>query len=172
MLGCKTLNNGLGVNVESTGGAYRYDRQTGPSEPTLAYGWRWSSTFFLCWSRMTGVTCRSKYSREGFSINRDGIDYLGWPSVLEQFADGGTHTDDSRSGSGSTSGPDDSGTASGLVDCTPGYTPCLPYNAGADYDCSGGSGNGPYYTVPGAVYTVSGSDPYGLDANGNGLGCE
>jgi len=68
MLGCKTLNNGLGVNVESTGGAYRYDRQTGPSEPTLAYGWRWSSTFFLCWSRMTGVTCRSKYSREGFSI--------------------------------------------------------------------------------------------------------
>jgi len=57
-------------------------------------------------------------------------------------------------------------------DCTPGYSPCLVYHGGADYDCYGGSGNGPYYTAPGVVYTVTGSDPYGLDSNGNGLGCE
>jgi flagellar hook assembly protein FlgD len=56
--------------------------------------------------------------------------------------------------------------------CTPGYSPCLVYHGGADYDCAGGSGNGPYYTSPGVVYTVKGSDIYGLDANGNGLGCE
>lgn len=56
--------------------------------------------------------------------------------------------------------------------CTPGYSPCLVYHGGADYDCAGGSGNGPYYTEPGVVYTVSGSDPYGLDADNDGRGCE
>ncbi len=56
--------------------------------------------------------------------------------------------------------------------CTPGYSPCLVDHGGADYDCEGGSGNGPYYTAPGVTYHVSGSDPYGLDADGDGLGCE
>jgi hypothetical protein len=56
--------------------------------------------------------------------------------------------------------------------CTSGYSPCLVYHGGADYDCYGGSGDGPYYTEPGVVYTVSGSDPYGLDADDNGRGCE
>jgi PASTA domain len=56
--------------------------------------------------------------------------------------------------------------------CTSGYSPCLVYHGGADYDCYGGSGDGPYYTEPGVVYTVSGSDPYGLDADNNGSGCE
>ena len=51
--------------------------------------------------------------------------------------------------------------------CTPGYKPCLPPMS--DYDCEGGSGDGPGYT--GAV-TVTGSDPYGLDADGDGYGCE
>jgi len=30
--------------------------------------------------------------------------------------------------------------------CTPGYSPCLP--PAEDYDCAGGSGNGPKYTPP------------------------
>jgi hypothetical protein len=30
--------------------------------------------------------------------------------------------------------------------CTPGYSPCLP--PASDYDCAGGSGNGPEYTGP------------------------
>jgi hypothetical protein len=55
--------------------------------------------------------------------------------------------------------------------CTPGYSPCLTDHGGADYDCAGGSGNGPYYTTPGTTYLVTGSDPYGLDANGDGYGC-
>ena len=55
--------------------------------------------------------------------------------------------------------------------CTPGYRPCLIYHGGA-YDCYGGGGNGPYYTAPGVVYTVTGSDPYGLDADNDGRGCE
>jgi flagellar hook assembly protein FlgD len=56
--------------------------------------------------------------------------------------------------------------------CTPGYSPCLVYHGGQDYDCAGGTGNGPWYTKPGVVYRVTGSDPYDLDGNNNGLGCE
>jgi hypothetical protein len=37
-------------------------------------------------------------------------------------------------------------------------------------DCAGGGGNGPRY-VTGPV-TVSGSDPYDLDRDGDGIGCE
>jgi hypothetical protein len=51
--------------------------------------------------------------------------------------------------------------------CTPGYSPCLP--PASDYDCSGGTGDGPEYT---GYVTVTGSDPYGLDADGDGAGCE
>jgi hypothetical protein len=54
----------------------------------------------------------------------------------------------------------------------PWVLPCLVYHGGADYDCYGGGGNGPYYTQPGVTYHVTGSDPYDLDSNHNGLGCE
>jgi hypothetical protein len=54
------------------------------------------------------------------------------------------------------------------TDCTPGYDPCIP--PGDDVDCAGGSGNGPRY-VEGPVY-VTGSDPYGLDTDHDGVGCE
>jgi uncharacterized membrane protein len=52
--------------------------------------------------------------------------------------------------------------------CTKGYKPCL--HPASDYDCAGGSGNGPKY-VSGTV-KVTGSDPYGLDADNDGTGCE
>jgi hypothetical protein len=53
-------------------------------------------------------------------------------------------------------------------ECDPNYTgACLnPYSS--DYDCEGGSGNGPDYT--GEVRVV-GEDHYGLDADGDGVGC-
>jgi hypothetical protein len=56
--------------------------------------------------------------------------------------------------------------------CTTGYSPCLVWHGGADYDCYGGSGNGPYYTAPGVTYRVTGPDIYGLDADHDGYGCE
>ncbi len=56
-------------------------------------------------------------------------------------------------------------------DCTPGFSPCLPMGP-SDYDCSGGSGDGPAYTKPGVTYRVTGSDPYGLDSDNDGYGCE
>lgn len=54
-------------------------------------------------------------------------------------------------------------------ECDPNYAgACLnPYSS--DYDCEGGSGNGPDYT---GEVTVVGADPYGLDADGDGTGCE
>lgn len=54
-------------------------------------------------------------------------------------------------------------------ECDPNYSgACLdPY--ASDYDCEGGSGNGPEYT---GEVTVVGVDHYGLDADGDGIGCE
>lgn len=45
---------------------------------------------------------------------------------------------------------------------------CVP--VASDVDCAGGSGNGPAY-VRGPV-TVVGTDIYGLDRDGDGMGCE
>lgn len=55
-----------------------------------------------------------------------------------------------------------------VSNCHPSYSGCLKMNAG-DYDCSGGSGNGPNYTSRVQVY---GSDPFDLDRDGDGVGCE
>lgn len=53
--------------------------------------------------------------------------------------------------------------------CDPNYSgACVPI--ASDVDCAGGSGNGPAY-VQGPVLVI-GSDIYGLDRDGNGLGCE
>ena len=53
--------------------------------------------------------------------------------------------------------------------CHPSYAgACLDPGA-SDYDCAGGSGNGPKYT--GRV-TVVGPDVFDLDRDGDGIGCE
>ena len=52
--------------------------------------------------------------------------------------------------------------------CHPSYSGCLNPSA-SDYDCAGGSGNGPYYT---GTVRVIGPDVFGLDRDGDGWGCE
>jgi hypothetical protein len=47
------------------------------------------------------------------------------------------------------------------------YNPCLP--PASDYDCSNGSGDGPEYT---GTVEVVGVDIYGLDDDGDGIGCD
>ena len=54
-------------------------------------------------------------------------------------------------------------------DCDPNYAgACLDPNA-SDYDCEGGSGDGPEYT---GYVQVVGSDPFDLDSDSDGTGCE
>ncbi len=55
------------------------------------------------------------------------------------------------------------------LNCHPSYAgACLKVNAG-DYDCAGGSGNGPNYT---GLVRIVGPDEFDLDRDGDGLGCE
>jgi Excalibur calcium-binding domain len=42
----------------------------------------------------------------------------------------------------------------------------------SDYDCAGGSGNGPGYAPEGVRVVEPGRDPFGLDRDGDGEGCE
>jgi hypothetical protein len=54
-------------------------------------------------------------------------------------------------------------------DCDPSYDgACLDASA-SDYDCEGGSGDGPAYT---GTVTVIGDDHFGLDRDGDGIACE
>jgi hypothetical protein len=53
-------------------------------------------------------------------------------------------------------------------ECDPNYSGCLDPNA-IDYDCAGGSGDGPLYT---GTVEVLGVDHYGLDEDGDGIGCD
>ncbi|HEY2715117.1 MAG TPA: hypothetical protein VGI73_02740 [Solirubrobacterales bacterium] len=53
-------------------------------------------------------------------------------------------------------------------ECDPNYSGCLDPNA-VDYDCEGGSGDGPLYT---GTVEVLGVDHYGLDDDGDGIGCD
>jgi hypothetical protein len=104
---------------------------------------------------------RVKKAKETRTSGKDGV-------VLSQSPGGGTRAKpkslvriviSKRSTGGSTD--------SGRSNCTPGYSPCLP--PASDYDCRGGSGNGPKYAGP---VRVTGSDPYDLDRDGDGKACE
>lgn len=52
--------------------------------------------------------------------------------------------------------------------CDASYGGCLDPNA-SDYDCVGGSGDGPRYTGP---VPVKGDDHFDLDRDGDGVGCD
>jgi PASTA domain len=54
--------------------------------------------------------------------------------------------------------------------CDPAYPGVCLHDGIGDYDCQGGSGNGPNY-VTGPV-RVRPPDPFGLDSDGDGIGCE
>jgi hypothetical protein len=54
--------------------------------------------------------------------------------------------------------------------CDPSYPDnCLPSNGG-DWDCEGGSGNGPHY-IRGPIRVLQ-PDPFRLNADKDGEGCE
>lgn len=53
--------------------------------------------------------------------------------------------------------------------CDPNYAGACLNPSASDYDCEDGSGNGPEYI---GEVSVVGVDHFGLDRNGNGIGCE
>jgi hypothetical protein len=81
-------------------------------------------------------------------------------------------TDDSRPpvDEGTAPPPPTSDVAAPVEQCDPHYdaSACVPIDS--DVDCAGGRGNGPSY-VQGPV-AVIGRDVYGLDRDGDGVGCE
>jgi hypothetical protein len=158
---CKTLNNGKAIDLDSVLEPDKNITATIPAEPTLAYGRVWSSPHFFCWSRFTGVTCRSLYSTYGFAINRSGITFLKWDNVV--LGGGGSYS----SGGGSYS-PNDSSSGSGTDtsgggDCDPNYEgACVPTGYG-DVNCA---------DVYETDFYVVGADIYSLDGDGDGVACE
>ncbi len=58
---------------------------------------------------------------------------------------------------------------SGGRNCDPNYSGACLDASSPDYDCEGGSGDGPDYT--GLVYVV-GDDHFDLDRDGDGVGCD
>ncbi len=54
--------------------------------------------------------------------------------------------------------------------CDPNYEGACLHEGIGDYDCAGGSGDGPNY-VAGPIY-VTGFDEFELDSDGNGVACE
>jgi len=67
-------------------------------------------------------------------------------------------------------GSSSSGGGGGYYQSHPTYYPYPPIGLD-DFDCAGGFGNGPNY-VQGPVQIVGGYDPYRLDADYDGIGCE
>jgi hypothetical protein len=66
-------------------------------------------------------------------------------------------------------GRGDGGGGGGGGGCDPNYAgACLSPNS-SDYDCAGGSGDGPDYT---GYVEVVGDDHYDLDRDGDGIACE
>jgi hypothetical protein len=62
-----------------------------------------------------------------------------------------------------------SGVAKRPKKCHPSYTGACLDRYASDYDCIGGSGNGPKYT---GLVRVVGPDVFRLDADHDGWGCE
>jgi endonuclease YncB( thermonuclease family) len=74
-----------------------------------------------------------------------------------------------KCGGASTSTTTTPTTTAAQANCHPSYVgECLDPNA-SDYDCAGGSGNGPKYTGP---VRVVGPDVFRLDSDGDGYACE
>lgn len=64
---------------------------------------------------------------------------------------------------------EESAESEGASSCDPNYSGACLDPAASDYDCEGGSGDGPYYT---GEVAVTGEDRHGLDSDSDGVGCE
>jgi hypothetical protein len=91
-------------------------------------------------------------------------------STRQELASTRSQLADAKAELAQASNTDSSPVASdgGGGNCTSGYSPCL--SPATDYDCAGGTGDGPKYAQ--GPIQVTGSDPYDLDSDGDGVACE
>jgi hypothetical protein len=146
-VGCLTRNNGIETMLTLRGRPYAQPiSHVFPAGRVLSYGRAISfSGNFRCTSRTDGMFCKSLASGRCFLTARGGQRFVcAAPRNV------------SAPPPPSPSGP-----------CHPSYVPCL--DKPGDYDCIGGSGDGPNYT---GTMRVIGYDEYRLDADGDGIGCE
>jgi hypothetical protein len=133
-----------------------------------AYSPAVSKTFYADCSATTRIVCRAG---EGAVVTVPLAAVEAYTSEdAERYAataDLGDVRDPDSASEQTTPTPSDSTDSSG--DCDPNYEgACLDPNS-SDYDCEGGSGDGPDYTGP---VTVVGDDHFGLDRDGDGSACE
>jgi hypothetical protein len=81
LIACITQNNGRMVAVTTHGRPYMRWGTAGrsfPAGPTLTYGDRWTgydgnnTSAIRCWSRGSGMTCKSLFTGRGFWIATEG----------------------------------------------------------------------------------------------------
>lgn len=95
------------------------------------------------------------------------LDWIRYQAPLAKPTSPPSSSAGTSAGGGGGSASRGGGAGSG---CDPDYSgACLDPNA-SDYDCAGGGGDGPKY-VQGPI-RVTGSDPYYLDGDGDGIGCD
>ena len=101
------------------------------------------------------------------------VDLVGGRPLLDQAdiskVGGGEPVTDTSGCGGTTTNTTTSTQPRSQPVCDPNYSgACLDPNS-PDYDCAGGTGNGPDYTGP---VEVVGTDHFGLDRDGDGFACE
>jgi hypothetical protein len=132
----------LAVSLPRTAEAHRSGCHRSHSCPSdhATYRWRQPSTGAM-------LVCVAPYADERNSAYRKRIVYQGRTYWCRRSTSSG-----------------------GAARCDANYKgACLKPNV-SDYDCTGGSGDGPYY-VQGPI-TVVGDDHYDLDRDGDGVACE
>jgi hypothetical protein len=142
--------------------------RSGQASSIDAYSPASRQTYTLACARRTSITCRaddgSYVTFPGTAIDAYSADQAAKYACSHRLGPAEAdacpapdHGGDSKPSSGSTDG------------CDPNYAgACLDPNA-LDYDCAGGSGDGPDYT---GQVEVIGNDHYGLDRDGDGIGCD
>lgn len=143
------------------------------------YGRRWTKHrhFMRSCARLTGekVRCHVRwdsgsYRYRGTVTLRNDPDapassYVSTTSIKRTRIRYGSSTRNSTNAQGNAGGTD---SPAPPRRCDPNYSGCLNPDA-SDYDCVGGSGDGPLYT---GQVRVLGDDHYDLDRDGDGIGCD
>ena len=139
--------------------------QSGQASSIDAYSSASGRTYTLTCARRTSIVCRAD---DGSYVTFSGtaIDAYGTDQAAKYAKYACSHHLDPDACSASNPGRQHPGSAD---HCDPNYAgACLDPNS-PDYDCAGGSGDGPDYT--GRVNVV-GEDHFGLDRDGDGIGCD